>query len=381
MKIIVAPDSFKESLSAPHAAKAIIDGFSQVYPDAEYVSIPLADGGEGTVAAVVSARGGHVERCKVHGARMTEVESFWGMLDENKTAVIEVAAACGLEQLAPTLRNPRLTTSYGVGELIRFALDAGATRILVGLGGSASNDAGAGMLQALGVGLLDEQGDVLPVGGAALANLATVDLSGLDPRLKDVSIEVACDVDNTLCGSKGASFIFGPQKGADSQMVIALDKALENFAARCKEQLHIDLLSIVGGGAAGGLGAALSGLLGAKLCSGIDLLMDLMAFDQALDGADLVITGEGRLDGQSIAGKTPVGVARRSQAAHIPVIAIAGSLGPDYPRLYEHGIAAIFSCINRVDSLSSILATAEQDLSSSARNVAALWNMAGHAAK
>ncbi|CAG8999247.1 MAG: Glycerate 2-kinase [Candidatus Celerinatantimonas neptuna] len=379
MKIIVAPDSFKESLSAPHAAKAIIDGFSQIYPDAEFVSIPLADGGEGTVAAVVSARGGRVERCTVHGARMTEVESFWGMLDADQTAVIEVAAACGLEQLAPTLRNPRLTTSYGVGELIRFALDAGATRILVGLGGSASNDAGAGMLQALGVGLLDEQGEVLPVGGAALANLATIDMSGLDPRLKHACIEVACDVDNTLCGPKGASFIFGPQKGADVQMTIALDKALENFARCCEAQLHTDLLSIIGGGAAGGLGAALSGLLGAKLRSGIDLLVDLMAFDEALDGADLVITGEGRLDGQSISGKTPVGVARRSQDAHIPVIAIAGSLGPDYQRLYDHGITAIFSCVNRVDSLSSILATAEQDLLSSARNVAALWSMASQA--
>ncbi|MFM2485444.1 glycerate kinase [Celerinatantimonas yamalensis] len=376
MKIVVAPDSFKESLSAPHAAKAIIDGFSQIYPDADYHALPLADGGEGTVAALVTASGGKVVRCLVHGARMTDVDSFFGMLSDGKTAVIEVAAACGLEQLASALRNPRLTTSFGVGELILAALDQGAEHLLVGLGGTASNDAGAGMLQALGAHLLDGNGKELAPGGAALSQLARIDLSNLDPRLQSLDIEVAFDVSNQLCGPNGASFVFGAQKGADSQGIIELDSALNHFARRCQEQLDVDLLNIEGGGAAGGLGAAFSGLLGAKLRPGVDLLMDALGIDEMLQGADLVITGEGRLDGQSASGKTPVGVAKRAGQFGVPVVAIGGSLGSDYQTLYACGIDVILSCINRIDTLPAILATAEQDLTEAARNVAALWQIA-----
>lgn len=376
MKIVVAPDSFKESLSAPHAAEAIINGFSQIYPNADYHPIPLADGGEGTVAALIAASGGRVVRTKVHGARMTDVDSFLGMLSNDQTAVIEVAAACGLEQLTPSLRNPKLTTSYGVGELMIAALDQGANHILVGLGGTASNDAGSGMLQALGAKLLDAQGNELAPGGAALGNLVTIDFSSLDPRLKQAKIEVAYDVNNVLCGPNGASFVFGAQKGADHNTIIELDMALNHFAKRCYEQYGIDLLHIEGGGAAGGLGAAFAGILNAVLSPGVELLMDALQIDDALENADLVITGEGRIDGQSLAGKTPFGVAQRAKKHDVPVIAIGGSLGENYEKLYEHGITAIFSCVNRVDQLSEILASAEADLTSSARNIAALWKMA-----
>ncbi|MFM2475889.1 glycerate kinase [Celerinatantimonas sp. MCCC 1A17872] len=376
MKIVVAPDSFKESLSAPHAAEAIINGFSQIFPNADYHPIPLADGGEGTVAALVAASGGRVVRTKVHGARMTDVDSFFGMLSDGQTAVIEVAAACGLEQLAPSLRNPKLTTSYGVGELIIAALDEGASHILVGLGGTASNDAGSGMLQALGAKLLDAEGHDLVPGGAALGKLTTIDLSSLDPRLKDTSIEVAFDVNNLLCGPNGASFVFGAQKGADHSAIVELDNALNHFAKRCHEQHGLDLLNIEGGGAAGGLGAAFAGILKAVLSPGVELLMNALQIDDALQDADLVITGEGRIDGQSLAGKTPFGVAQRAKKYDVPVIAIGGSLGENYEKLYEHGIVAIFSCVNRVDQLSAILASADADLTSSARNIAALWQLA-----
>ncbi|CAG9298362.1 glycerate kinase [Celerinatantimonas diazotrophica] len=376
MKIVVAPDSFKESLSAPHAAEAIINGFSEIFPSADYHPIPLADGGEGTVAALVAASGGRVVRTKVHGARMTDVDSFFGILSNEQTAVIEVAAACGLEQLTPSLRNPKLTTSYGVGELIIAALDQGVSHILVGLGGTASNDAGSGMLQALGAKFLDAQGHELPAGGAALGQLVTIDFSSLDPRLKKAKIDVAYDVDNVLCGPNGASFIFGAQKGADHKAIIELDNALNHFAKRCYEQYGMDLLSIEGGGAAGGLGAAFAGILNAVLSPGVELLMDALQIDEALQGADLVITGEGRIDGQSLSGKTPFGVAQRAKKYGVPVIAIGGSLGDNYEKLYEHGITAIFSCVNRVDQLSEILASAETDLISSARNIAALWKLA-----
>lgn len=372
MKIVVAPDSFKESISALHACRAIFRGFSAVFPDAEYVAIPLADGGEGTVAALVSAAKGEVDRCVVHGSRMTEVESFLGYIEDGKTAVIEVAAACGLEQLAQPLRNPRLTTSFGVGELILQALTRGASRILIGLGGTASNDGGVGMLQALGAQFLDTDGQPIAVGGAALKEIVTIDLSKLDGRLKSVSLEVACDVDNPLCGPHGASYVFGPQKGADPQMMLELDQALTHYA-QCMQQQHgIELLDIPGGGAAGGLGAALAGVLHAQLKPGIDLVMDALEFDKRIAGADLIITGEGRLDGQSAAGKTPVGVARRATLQQIPVIAIGGCLGKDYEKLYAEGISAIFTCINRLEGLEQILATAEADLQTCAENIAKL---------
>ncbi|MFM2480576.1 glycerate kinase [Celerinatantimonas sp. YJH-8] len=376
MKIVVAPDSFKESLSAMHAARAIIDGFSVIFPDADYSAVPLADGGEGTVVALVSSAHGTVARCQVHGSRMTLVDSFLGFIDDGQTAVIEVAAACGLEQLAPTLRNPKLTTSYGVGELILQALDHEVSRILIGLGGSASNDGGVGMLQALGARFLDANHQPIAAGGAALIDIVDIDLSSLDPRLSQVMLEVACDVDNLLCGPQGASAVFGPQKGADHQMIVELDQALLHYA-KCMQQQHgIELLSIPGGGAAGGLGAALSGVLNARMKTGIDLVMDAMDFDSRIQGAQLIITGEGRLDGQSVAGKTPIGVARRARQQGIAVIAIGGSLGKDYEKLYEQGISAVFSCINRVDSLANVLQSAEADLKICAENLARLWKTA-----
>ncbi|MET5959758.1 glycerate kinase [Citrobacter amalonaticus] len=375
MKIVIAPDSFKESLSAMQVATAIEQGFREIYPDAQYVKLPMADGGEGTVESMVEATEGHYHFIDVTGPLGTPVQARWGMLGDGKTAVIEMAAASGLHHVPPEHRNPLLTTSYGTGELILAALDRGVEHIILGIGGSATNDGGAGMLQALGIDLLDENGDALPEGGGALSKLATIDTSHADPRLKTVSITVACDVNNPLCGPTGASAIFGPQKGATEAMVAALDGALAVYGKRLQEFTGRDVMNAPGAGAAGGMGAALLGLLGADLKPGVEIVINALQLECLVADASLVITGEGRLDSQSICGKTPIGVARCAKRYQKPVIALAGGLTQDHQIVHEHGLDAVFSVLTRIATLPEALEDAEYNLRISARNIASVWKL------
>lgn len=375
MKIVIAPDSFKESLSAPQVAEAIAAGWADIYPQAELCLRPMADGGEGTVDAVLAATGGERRECEVSGPMGTPVLAHWGWL-ENATAVIEMAAASGLHWVAREQRDATVASSRGTGELIRAALDAGAQRIILGLGGSATNDGGAGLLQALGVRFLDAAGRDLAPGGAALAQLDQIDLTGLDPRLLNVQVEVAADVDNPLCGEKGASAVFGPQKGATPAQVAQLDAALSRLAWVVSGTLGEDFSQFPGVGAAGGLGFAAKAFLRARFRPGIELVAELSELADALRGADLVITGEGRLDEQSLHGKTPVGVARQAQAAGVPVVALAGSLGEGYEQLYAVGIDAAFSLTPGPITLEQACADAATQLRARAGDIARVWRLA-----
>ena len=373
MKIIIAPDSYKESLTAMEVATAIEAGFRQVMPDAEYIKLPMADGGEGTVQSLVDASNGTIIEHQVTGPLGEQVPAFFGLMGDDKTAVIEMAAASGLHLVSPNLRNPMLTTSYGTGELILAALDHGVDHIIVGIGGSATNDGGIGMAQALGVQLLDNKGQALGFGGQALAQLATIDISHIDPRLAHIKLEVACDVDNPLCGKKGASHIFGPQKGATPAMVAELDQHLAHYAAIIKRDLAIDVKDMAGAGAAGGMGAALLGLFNAQLRSGIEIVIDAVHLGNIIKDADLVITGEGRIDSQTIHGKTPIGVARTAKKYHKPVIGIAGCLSQDCGVVYDHGIDAVFSVVPAAMSLEHAFNNAAVNVELTARNIAAIY--------
>ncbi|WP_439811330.1 glycerate kinase [Bordetella bronchiseptica] len=377
MKIVIAPDSFKESLSAPAAAAAIARGVRQACPGAHTLCIPMADGGEGTVQAVLAATGGQWRETTVRGALGELVQARWGWLPDDATAVIEMAAAAGLELAAPAQRDPLRACSHGVGELIRAALDAGARRLIVGLGGSATNDGGAGMLAALGVRWLDADGRELPPGGAALAGLRQVDASGLDPRLRDVVIEIASDVDNPLCGPHGASHTFGPQKGASPQQVRQLDAALAHMADIVTRAGHPDRRTAPGAGAAGGLGYAALAFLSARLRPGVEIVAELGQLAQAVAGATLVFTGEGRIDAQTLRGKTPAGVARIASAAGVPVVALAGSLGAGYQDLHAGGITAAFSLAPGPITLQQACEQAETLLAERARDIMQLWVAAG----
>ncbi|MGQ8773078.1 glycerate kinase [Serratia sp. NA_112.1] len=375
-KVVIAPDSFKESLSAMEVAEAIERGFRQIYPQVQYVKLPMADGGEGTVDSMVAATGGEIVRVEVTGPLGQPVTAFYGLLGEGETAVIEMAAASGLHLAPKERRDPRITTSYGTGELILAALERGVKAIILGIGGSATNDGGAGMMQALGARLLDDQQQPLPPGGAALARLAQIDLSAVDPRLQQVSVTAACDVDNPLCGPYGASAVFGPQKGATPEMVTQLDAALSHFGSLLQQATGREVLNALGAGAAGGMGAALLGMLNASLRPGIEIVIETLRLEEALRDADLVITGEGRLDSQSIHGKTPIGVARVAKRNGLPVIGISGSLSKDYQVVHQHGIDAAFSVLDRVVTLEEALTDAADNLEVTARNVAAVWLLA-----
>lgn len=372
MKIIIAPDSYKESLSAMDVAIAIEQGFKQVLPNAEYIKLPMADGGEGTVQSLVDATGGEIIEHCVIGPLGEQVTAFYGLMGDGKTAIIEMAAASGLHLVEPAKRNPLITTTFGTGELIKAVLDKGVEHIIVGIGGSATNDGGLGMAQALGIHLLDESGQSLGFGGGELSKLHTIDMSNLDSRLANVRLEVACDVDNPLCGEKGASQVFGPQKGATPEMVALLDSNLAHYAGVIKAQLGQDVLERAGAGAAGGLGAALMGLLQAELRPGIEIVMDAVHLNDVVADADLVITGEGRIDSQTIHGKTPIGVARTAKKHNVPVIGIAGCLTQDCGVVHEHGIDAVFAVVNRSVDLPTALVEAAQNIELTARNVAAL---------
>ena len=345
MKVVIAPQSFKGSISALEAAQAIARGVQAAEPSAETVLVPVADGGDGTLDALVYGTGGQTFRSTVTGPLGQPLEALWGVMGDGQTAVIEMARASGLALVSPRQRDPRTTTTRGTGELIKEALDQGFARIVVGLGGSATNDGGAGTASTLGANFLDAQGHLLPDGGAALARLACIDVSRLHPSLAQATVIGATDVSNPLCGPTGASAVYGPQKGASPEMAAELDAALLNFATVVRRDLGQEVLEQPGAGAAGGLGAGLMAFAGAKLRSGIDLVCEVLGFDDHLKGADLVITGEGQADASSGYDKTPVGVARRARARGVPTILLAGSLGPGYQVLYQHGIAGII-CIS-----------------------------------
>ena len=371
MKIVIAPDSYKESLSALEVATAIERGFREIFPSANYVKLPVADGGEGTVEAMVAATQGRIIHVPVTGPLGEPVEGFYGLSGDDQSAFIEMAAASGLELVPPSQRNPLKTTSWGTGELIRHALDAGVKHIIIGIGGSATNDGGAGMVQALGAKLLDAAQKPVGLGGGELATLAHIDLTGLDKRLKACRIEVACDVTNPLTGEEGATAVFGPQKGATPEMIVTLDNALAHYAQVIARDLDIDVLNLSGGGAAGGVGGALYAFCGAQLRQGIEIVTDALHLAAQVADADLVITGEGRIDSQTIHGKVPVGVAKVAKRFNKPVIGIAGSLTADVGVVHEHGIDAVFSVIYTICSLEDALENASENVRMAARNIAA----------
>ena len=341
MKIIIAPQGFKASISGLAAAQAIARGVSAAVPHAETILAPVADGGDGTLNALVDATGGQTFTTTVTGPLGQPIDAQWGVMGDRQTAVIEMALASGLALIPQRRRNPRTTTTAGTGEILKEALERGYTRIIVGLGGSATNDGGAGFASALGAQFLDPAGRPLPPGGAALARLQTIDTSRLHPAIPNATIIAATDVTNPLCGPEGASAIFGPQKGANPETVQELDAALANYARIISRDLHRNVAHQPGAGAAGGLGAGLMAFTGATLQSGIDMVCQVLNFDALLQNADLVITGEGRADRSTIFNKAPAGVARRAQTHGVPTILLAGSLGPGYEELYQHSIAAV----------------------------------------
>lgn len=343
MKVLIAIDSMKGSLSSFRAGSAAAEGVRLAYPDAVTVVSPLADGGEGTVDALVAGMGGEYRTVTVTGPLGAPVEAVYGVLPESHTAVIEMAAAAGITLVPDSLRNPLLTTTYGVGEMILDAVRTqGCRRFIIGIGGSATNDGGTGMLSALGVRFLDASGAPIPHGAGGLASLATVDITGLDPDVAACEFRIACDVTNPLCGERGCSAVYGPQKGATPEMIAAMDASLARYAALTREATGKDAADAAGAGAAGGLGFAFLSYLGGVLTSGISLVMEETGLEDKIRDADIVLTGEGRLDGQSCMGKAPVGVATLAKKYGKPVIAFAGCVTPDAYLVNEHGIDAFF---------------------------------------
>ena len=355
MKIVIAPDSFKESMTAEECCNFIKKGLSKILPEVEYITVPMADGGEGTASALISSTNGKFFSEIVLNPLGKEIKSSFGILGDKKTAVIEMAKASGLELISSSERNPMITTTYGTGQLIKSALEKNVSTILIGLGGSATNDGGAGMIQALGGKLLDENNQEIGFGGGELSKLRKIDLSHLDKRLKNVKIIVACDVENPLTGINGASYTFGKQKGATDEMIKILDKNLSHFSKIIEKELNINVENIPGSGAAGGLGAGLIGFLSGELKKGIDIVIKYSDLESKLKDTDFIITGEGSIDGQTRFGKTPFGIAKLGKKYNIPVIALAGNIGKDIDLLYEYGFTSIFPILTKVETLDNAL--------------------------
>lgn len=344
MKVLIAMDSFKGTFDSLEVAKIVEKGIRRVYPDAGVVSIPVADGGEGTVDAIVRSNDGRYVYCDVTGPLGDRVKAKYAIVGGN-TAVMEMAEASGLNHVPAELRNPLLTTTYGTGELILDAISKGCIKIILGLGGSATNEGGAGMASALGVKFLDESGYDIGMGGGELGRIKNIDVSRIDPRVANVEIIAAFDVDNPLCGEKGASRVFGLQKGADEKMIELLDKNLLHYSEVIEKTLSKSIGEIPGAGAAGGLGAGLVTFCGAKLRKGIEIILEMAGAEEKIKAADVVITGEGRLDGQTIYGKLPVGIAAIAGKYGKPVFAICGSIGEGAEKVYQHGIDGIVSSV------------------------------------
>ena len=341
----IAPDSFKGTLTALEAATLVEKGLKKALKRIKVRKIPMADGGEGTARTIVEATGGKMLSRTVKNPIGRKVKAEFGLSGDGKTAVIEMAAASGLALLKLGQRNPMKTSTYGTGELIRAALDLKVKKILIGIGGSATNDGGTGMARALGVKFLDKKGRVIPEGGGPLKDLASIDMSGLDKRIKKVKVEVACDVDNPLTGPKGAAKVYGPQKGASPAMIKKLDANLKLLAKIVKRDVGVAILRVPGSGAAGGLGGGLMAFLGGELRPGIDIVIDSVKLEKKLKGCDLVIAGEGRMDGQTVYGKTPAGVAKTAKKLGIPVIALCGCLGDGVHDVLGIGIDAYLSAL------------------------------------
>jgi glycerate kinase len=356
MRIIVAPDSYKGSVSALGVAEAMERGIHAVFPEAEVLKVPIADGGEGTVEALVAATGGHLLHTEVRGPLGVPVQAHWGISGDGTTAFLEMASASGLPLVPKDQRDPRSTSTFGTGELMKAALDAGLRKLVIGIGGSATNDGGTGMARALGVRFLDAGGRDLPEGGAALTRLAHIDLSGLDPRLQEASLLVACDVDNPLCGPRGASAVYGPQKGATPDMVAELDAALGVFAAIAATATGRDVALLPGAGAAGGLGSGLLFFTPASLRPGVAIVLETTGFEALVQNADLVITGEGRTDFQTAMGKAPVGVAAVAKRHGVPVLCLSGGLGDGAEEVLAHGIDALASTVPQPMTLEACMA-------------------------
>ena len=369
MKFVLAPDSFKESMTSMEACLAMEKGIKKVFKDAECIKVPMADGGEGTVDALVNATEGKFIEIEVTNPLGKKIKANYGILGDGKTAVIEMAKASGIELIDRSERNPYVTTTYGTGEIIKDAVNKGIKHILIGIGGSATNDAGAGMLKALGVKLLDDNKEEIAFGGVQLEKIEYIDKCKLDEFLKDVTIEVACDVTNPLVGENGASYIFGPQKGATPEMVKVLDNNLRHFALKVKESFGIDIAHVPGSGAAGGLGGALLGFLNAELRSGIELVIKYTNLEEKIKTSDYVFTGEGSIDGQTIFGKTPVGVSKLGKKYDIPVVAFAGKVDPESSNLYSEGMKSIFSIMRGVETLDDALKNGASNLERTVENV------------
>ena len=355
MKVVIAIDSLKGSLSSMEAGMAIKDGILAAKPDAEVIVKPLADGGEGTTDALIEGMNGERIDLTVTGPMHTPVDAYYGYLKDTNTAVMEMASAAGITLVPDSEKNPLLATSYGVGEMINDAIQRGCRNFIIGIGGSVTNDGGIGMLKALGVRFLDENDEDAGEGGQALAKVARIDVSGMNPLLKECHIQVACDVNNPLCGENGSTYVYGPQKGVTEDMKKTLDEAMAHFARVTSETLENDYLNTPGAGAAGGLGYAFLAYTGAALTPGIELILDAVGLEEELSGADVVVTGEGRLDFQTAMGKAPVGVARLAKKYNAKVIAFAGSVTKEAPACNKEGIDAFFPILRGVCTLAEAM--------------------------
>lgn len=376
MKVVIAPDSFKECLAASDVAAAIAKGWQDIFPDDEVICHPMADGGEGSINAILHVIKGEFCIDQVNDPLGRPIKAHWAWFPNNKAAIIEMAEANGLQCLTSDERNPMLASSYGTGQLILKALEKGAKVIILTIGGSATNDAGVGMMSALGVKFLDSRGQPINTGGAALSQVATIDDSLVHPKISQTKFLVASDVNNPLCGKKGASVIFGAQKGATEQQIAILDSALGHFATICQNKYFRDERSFAGAGAAGGLGFAAKLFLNAEFKPGVELIAQITQLEKNMQNADLVITGEGQIDKQSVMGKTPIGVAKLAKKQNIPVIAIAGTLGKEYEVVYQAGIDAAFSLIASPMSLEEAKFEANNLLMKRASDIARLWHTA-----
>lgn len=369
---VLAPDSFKECLTAKAVCQAMESGLKKVFPDAKFIHVPMADGGEGTTQSLVDATNGTLHACQVTSPLGDKITAHYGILGDKTTAVIEMASASGIHLVPKTKRNPLITTTFGTGELIIECLKHGVKKIILGIGGSATNDGGAGMAQALGIKFYDNEGKELPKGGGALGKLAKIDIMEVNPLLRNIEIIVASDVSNPLCGEKGASCVFGPQKGATAEMVKQLDQNLQHYALIIKSQLGKEVATIPGAGAAGGLGAGLMAFTNSKMQKGIDIVIHYSELRQKLKGADFCFTGEGGIDYQTKFGKTPYGVAQVAKAQNVPVIALAGTIGKNIEELYPNGIDAIFGIIPSASPIEELLLNGFKNIEQTSENIARL---------
>ena len=375
MKFVLAPDSFKESMTAKEVCLAMEKGIKKVNPNIECVHVPMADGGEGTMQSLVDATCGKVYSLEVVGPLGNKVKAEYGILGNGEIGILEMASASGIHLVPLEERNPLITTTYGTGELIKACLDKGIKKLLIGIGGSATNDGGAGVVQALGGRLLDKDGNELDFGGGELGKLEKIDLTNLDTRLKDVIIEVACDVTNPLCGKRGASYVFGPQKGATIDIVEILDDNLRHYARIIREQLGIDVLERAGAGAAGGLGAGLMAFLNGNLKKGIEIVIEYSGLEEKVKDCDMVWTGEGSIDFQTQYGKTPLGVATVAKKYNKPVVALAGRVGDNIDVLYEKGIDSIFGIMKGVTTIEEALAKGKENIEKTSENIIRLMSI------